>query len=62
MLIDQFETRQQPTPRQFILNTVNKFLNAGLHGFTAENGSFVSITYDEAFRWFIMGIFPFSRA
>ena len=34
LLLDQFNTRAQTTPRQFILHTLNKMIHAGLYGFT----------------------------
>lgn len=39
LLLNQYEVREQVTPRQFILNTLNKMVQAGLHGYTEQNGN-----------------------
>ncbi|EFX86854.1 hypothetical protein DAPPUDRAFT_221700 [Daphnia pulex] len=37
LLMDQYRIRPQSNPRQFILNSLNKMVHAGLYGFTEEN-------------------------
>ena len=41
LLIDQYRIRPQSNPRQFILNSLNKLVHAGLYGFTEVNGKHV---------------------
>jgi len=38
LLIDQYQNRPQVSPRQFIVNTLNKMVHAGLYSFTEQNG------------------------
>lgn len=39
LLMEQYSLRPQSSPRQFILNTLNKMVHAGFYGFTKETGN-----------------------
>ena len=56
LLIEQYRIRTQSNPRQFILNSLNKLVHAGLYGFTDKNGITRFLYRASSCKWLIFGI------